>query len=109
MTADVEEELEVKSLSVVRVHITPGLLYAARGYWTQCKPGKGERRGGQLASERSQWEGQAAYYGHKNERDTGRGISITQMMAMSIQELQVLQRKVTFFWFGLENCNYRES
>lgn len=77
VTADVEEDLGVKSLSVVRVHITPGLLYAAQGHWTQCKPGKGERRGGQLASERSRWEGQAGDYGYKNERDTGRGISIT--------------------------------
>jgi hypothetical protein len=52
MMVDVEEDLDVKSLSVVRIHITPGLLYAAQSYWTQCKPGKGERRGGQLASER---------------------------------------------------------
>ena len=45
----------------------------AQGHWTQCKPGKGERRGGQLASERSQWEGQAADYRYKIERDTGTG------------------------------------
>jgi hypothetical protein len=52
MTADVEEHLDIKSLSVVHIHITPGHLYAAQGYWTQCKPRKGERRVGQLASER---------------------------------------------------------
>jgi len=71
MMADVEEDLDVKSLSVVRVHITPGLLCAVQGYWTHCKPGKGEGRGGQLASERSQWEGQAAGYGYKMKETLG--------------------------------------
>jgi hypothetical protein len=76
MMADVEEDLDVKSLSVVRVHITPGLLYAVQGYWTHCKPGKGERRVGQLASERVSGRAKLLTTA-TNERDAGRGISIT--------------------------------
>jgi hypothetical protein len=45
MMTNVEEGLDVKSFSVVRVHITSGLLYAAQGHWTQRKPRKDERRG----------------------------------------------------------------
>lgn len=43
-----EEDLGAKPLSVVHVHITYSLLFAAREHWIQHQSGKGERRGWQL-------------------------------------------------------------